>query len=130
MREKNVFNYNNYLRTDYWRNFRKIIINKRNKCLFCGCKRKLVVHHKYYYKYNESILYKEREDDVIVLCENCHNNLHKKKKRKVKVKNKHKINIKLSREEIEARTIEKIKRKLERQGIAMATTNLHKNFIK
>lgn len=72
--------YRDYLNTDHWRNFRRRIYEKRKICQNCGGKdKKLNIHHIVYSRFNET------EDEVIVLCQDCHFKLHSKKKWKEKM---------------------------------------------
>ena len=61
-----------YLKTDYWKAFRKEIRRKRKSCEICGSDRKLNVHHRHY-----KTVGKETEEDVYLLCEYHHCRLHK-----------------------------------------------------
>ena len=70
--------YNKYLKSKKWQTIRKLKLEQENyKCAFCKCKRKkLHIHHlTYTHLYNEG----KHLDDLVVLCENCHNKLHKTK---------------------------------------------------
>ena len=63
--------YKDYLKTSHWLNKRKEVLDFwDNSCSVCCSKFKLHVHHR---KYN---LFKERIQDCVVLCENCHNCHH------------------------------------------------------
>jgi hypothetical protein len=51
---------------------------KFKKCLFCGNRKNLNIHHiRYKTKNGKSILFKESKGDLVVLCKNCHNEWHK-----------------------------------------------------
>ena len=67
--------YENYLKSEHWREFRKTILKKRKRCQSCGIKEKLNIHHKHYRNIG-----KEKNEDVIVLCQDCHLRYHKKPK--------------------------------------------------
>ncbi len=70
--------YNNYLKTGHWRHLRNNFKNKnKRRCFICRSKEKLDVHHKRYYLNGESILFKERDRDLRVLCRRCHDFIHK-----------------------------------------------------
>jgi len=64
--------YSRYLRSNNWRCFREAILRKFKKCSICGSTERLHLHHLTYENFG-------REDikDVAVMCENCHNKLHK-----------------------------------------------------
>jgi len=66
--------YNVYLQSDHWKNFREETINERKKCEHCGTDENLIVHHKNYFN-----LGNEKEEDVLVLCDDCHEKIHIKK---------------------------------------------------
>jgi 5-methylcytosine-specific restriction endonuclease McrA len=61
--------YNNYIRSEKWKNFKKsAIVNAGRKCQCCGVKNVLLeVHHVHYRTLgNESL------SDVKVVCVSCH----------------------------------------------------------
>ena len=74
--------YQNYIRSDEWQQKRKQRLALDNhRCKNCGGKQGLEVHHKRYDGFlNESVV-----NDLITLCEDCHNRvtLVSRKKRKV-----------------------------------------------
>lgn len=64
----------------YWNTVkRKVRIRDNFKCLVCGCKIRLEVHHITYYVNGKSILNKELEFLVwmVTLCEKDHDKAHK-----------------------------------------------------
>ena len=65
--------YKEYLKTYDWNEARKNALNKsKYKCQLCGKKNiKLNVHHNTYEN-----LGKEKEEDLIVLCDKCHEKFH------------------------------------------------------
>ena len=65
--------YNNFLLTNYWRLISKYL-RLNNKCKNCGSISKLVVHHKSYENHGDEI---NHLNDLVVLCEKCHNRFHK-----------------------------------------------------
>ena len=65
-------NYPQYLVTFHWRKIRKDIIEKHKVCQKCGSKEKLHVHH---FTYDN--IGNEKEEDLILVCEDCHKKLHK-----------------------------------------------------
>ena len=68
--------YNVYLQGEHWRTFReKTILDRNGKCEHCGLDENLVVHHITY-----ETLGNEKPEDVLVLCNDCHENIHIKKK--------------------------------------------------
>lgn len=60
-------NYNEYLKSSEWKNFRSKIISQCQKCYICDSAASLNVHHKTY-----DNLGSETESDVVVLCNECH----------------------------------------------------------
>jgi hypothetical protein len=64
-----------FLKSPGWRSFRWEIIKERKSCQKCGSMNKLHVHHKHYRTYHH-----ERPQDVLLLCESCHDRLHKEHK--------------------------------------------------
>lgn len=67
--------YAKYLKSDHWIKFRlKALKHHGKKCMMCGEKEVLFfhVHHLTY-----ANLGKEKLSDVVVLCEECHNQVHK-----------------------------------------------------
>lgn len=69
--------YSEYLRSSHRKEFREEVVKERNRCQRCCKKEWLHVHHR-----NYECLRKEKFDDVIVLCGECHFRFHNKKKRK------------------------------------------------
>ncbi len=66
--------YDQYLESDHWKNFRKEILSKNELCQICENKAKQV-HHLHY-----RTLGKEEPDDVIALCDKCHCFIHPESK--------------------------------------------------
>lgn len=81
---KNVDDYHTYLRSRHWQNFRGHMFTIQKKCQLCGSTEKLQVHHKWYGTRKKSILYRETKDDVVVLCDRCHQKYHKEYDRATK----------------------------------------------
>jgi len=76
--------YSEFLKSEYWEQVRNIVLKRDGyKCTKCKNKKPLHVHHLTYVHHGEELLYLE---DLITLCENCHNEVHKKKNRSVKLK--------------------------------------------
>lgn len=67
-------NYIDYINSSEWRDFRKMIINERGSfCERCDNEFESVhIHHIHYKNFK-----KELRGDVLVLCESCHNLMHK-----------------------------------------------------
>lgn len=64
--------YKTYLQSDHWQTIRKIVLERDHyHCMLCGSKENLNVHHNCYQRVGC-----ERLDDLITLCEKCHNNFH------------------------------------------------------
>ena len=70
-----IMPYNEYLQTKHWKNVRTKILDKIHKCQLCSSKYNLQIHHNTYENLGE-----ERYEDLIVLCENCHNKFHDRNK--------------------------------------------------
>lgn len=70
--------YDEYLRSPYWRKLRVEVPATRSRCEECGMVYNLNRHHRYYYKDGKSVLYRERQypDVFTVLCYPCHKALH------------------------------------------------------
>lgn len=76
-------NYKEYLISKHWLSFRKEILSKRFYCERCGVKKKQGVvfnlHHT-----NYLCLWAEKDEDIVVLCQDCHAIIHKKTIKKTK----------------------------------------------
>jgi hypothetical protein len=74
-------NYQNYLKTKYWKNKRKEVLMKQgNKCRICGSGTNIQIHHRRYKLLNgESVLGKEINAILLPICDDCHNLWHKLK---------------------------------------------------
>ena len=70
--------YKKYLQSDYWEK-RRVAFKKKtyNRCFICHSKNNLHVHHKRYKRKGKSILYKEKNTDLRLLCADCHLKIHK-----------------------------------------------------
>jgi len=67
-------NYQKYLKTAHFTNVRNDALKRwQNRCALCSNPNNLHVHHN-----NYDCFYNETENDVIVLCENCHKKFHNK----------------------------------------------------
>lgn len=77
VRELKEMKYEDFLQTDYWKMVsEQARINAHFKCQLCGCKdKKLNVHHNTYEHRGEEFKHME---DLICLCEDCHNFYHRK----------------------------------------------------
>lgn len=78
IRELKEMKYEDFLQTDYWKMVsEQARINAHFKCQLCGCKdKKLNVHHNTYEHRGEEFKHME---DLVCLCEDCHNYYHMKK---------------------------------------------------
>lgn len=76
--------YKKDLRDDRWKTKRKKILKRDNyKCVKCGCKQNLQVHHKYYERYPNNYLVKPwdyPDTTFITLCDRCHKHEHETRK--------------------------------------------------
>ena len=68
--------YNNFIESDEWKSKRESILKERGLvCEKCGKEKKkyqLQIHHKNY----DKEFGKENNDDLMVTCKNCHDELH------------------------------------------------------
>ena len=82
-----ALSYENLLKLPQWRDKRNSILARDGyKCKYCGSKRFLNVHHKYYLKYPNNQMvppWKYNDDALITLCNNCHKKVHQQKNIKV-----------------------------------------------
>lgn len=70
--------YKSYLTSDWWKEIRKRTLQKFNfKCCACGTKENLHVHHSSY-RYKNSPRMDKAMKDVVLLCNYCHQDFHKK----------------------------------------------------
>jgi hypothetical protein len=63
--------YRLYLTSKKWKKIRSVILNRDFWCVICWSNYNINIHHK-----NYEYIYKERFCDLVVLCENCHNEYH------------------------------------------------------
>lgn len=88
--------YNQYLQTDHWKDKRTEKLNSRPFCQVCNTTNNLHIHHKKYkYREGDTVLFKERIQDLITLCSSCHNLIHKHFGIEVKKVNKKILRIKV-----------------------------------
>ena len=64
--------YHKYLVSSAWKVKREKIISERGYCSKCGKEKNLHVHHLTYKN-----IFKEKNEDLIVLCKSCHRKEHK-----------------------------------------------------
>jgi len=68
-----------YLKSGRWFALRQHLINERGeKCQRCGKEGAVDGHHRTYVR-----LFKERDEDIELLCRGCHSEHHKKEKRRI-----------------------------------------------
>jgi 5-methylcytosine-specific restriction endonuclease McrA len=67
--------YKEYLETDYWKELKKRVLQDANyTCSFCHERNlEMQVHHR---SYEHKGYFLEELKDLIVLCEDCHDNVH------------------------------------------------------
>lgn len=66
--------YKEYLQTNHWKIVKKkALIRAGNKCQLCSSKLNLNVHHNTYENRGQ-----EKDEDLIVLCQDCHGKFHDK----------------------------------------------------
>lgn len=71
--------YKDFLQTLYWKTisaYKKYISNY--KCAICGSKNHIATHHKTYERHGEEHLSTVINNDLIVLCQDCHSKFHDK----------------------------------------------------
>lgn len=68
-----TMSYKRYLKTNHWQTTRFLIKATKRKCNLCGSKKNLNVHHKTYRNIGN-----ESERDLLLVCKDCHNELHKR----------------------------------------------------
>lgn len=66
------YNYSKYLESDNWKKIREQVLQRDNhKCTVCGTTDNLVIHHISYDNIGN-----EKIEDLITVCEKCHNEIH------------------------------------------------------
>lgn len=70
--------YIDYMDSDHWRELRAKALALQKCCLACGKDRSLHVHHITYREFYDCELY-----DLAVLCEGCHDLLHRLQRKKI-----------------------------------------------
>ena len=71
--------YKDFLNTVYWKAIRQYKLDKaNNKCALCNSKKRLNVHHKTYDRHGTEHLPEVADEDLIVLCQDCHAKFHDK----------------------------------------------------
>ena len=87
IQQRKSSSYSDLLNTEEWRNKRLKIIKRDNcRCVYCGNRFHLHVHHKYYSAYPNGVLvdpWNYPDDALITLCSYCHQRVHARKKIKV-----------------------------------------------
>lgn len=69
--------YNRYLKSPVWAAIKiELYEHRGRKCEICGRARKLQVHHKHYKN-----IFNEEPEDLLILCDICHREQHKKKQK-------------------------------------------------
>ena len=78
MPNTNSFYQNNYLKSNHWQKIKTRIYDKQKECTFCESQTLLNIHHKKYKSNrNRSLLYREENKHLVVLCNDCHFLWHK-----------------------------------------------------
>lgn len=71
--------YKDFLQTPYWEAISAYKKYKENyRCALCGSNKNLATHHKTYERHGEEHTYKVINEDLIVLCKDCHSKFHNK----------------------------------------------------
>lgn len=72
-------NYRDFLKTPYWDGVRNYKLKRAKYCCeLCGAKGILHVHHKTYEHHGKEHIKSIANNDLIVLCKNCHEKFHDK----------------------------------------------------
>jgi hypothetical protein len=70
----NNLKYSDFLETEYWKAVRRLVIERdRYRCVVCGSKKRLTVHHltyKNHFKEHENLCY------LTTVCHDCHHEYH------------------------------------------------------
>lgn len=70
--------YKDYLKSEQWQKKREHMLRcYGGKCMFCDSRSLVDIHHLYYRWAGESILGKEEDHQLMVLCRECHFTWHK-----------------------------------------------------
>lgn len=87
IQQRKPSSHSHLLNTEEWRNKRLKIIKRDNcRCVYCGNRFHLHVHHKYYSAYPNGVLvdpWNYPDDALVTLCAYCHQRVHARKKIKV-----------------------------------------------
>jgi len=74
----NFMQYSQYLGTSHWKEKRQEVFIKQGKCCrICGSDQNINIHHRRYKHDGKSILYKELNQNLLVICRDCHGLWHK-----------------------------------------------------
>jgi 5-methylcytosine-specific restriction endonuclease McrA len=71
--EKKSSRYQIYLQSDYWKEVRQLVIKRDKVCQKCKSTKHFQVHHLTYVHYQKE---KEHLEDLVLLCKNCHKQVH------------------------------------------------------
>ena len=72
---KKIFCYKKQLKSKEWKKFRKEVFKtKGKKCEMCGSTKHLNIHHPFYTK--GKLAWQYNPTDMMVLCIDCHKNIH------------------------------------------------------
>lgn len=92
-KKKSRLNYKNYLQSEQWREKREMVFRFNGRqCVHCGSEKRLHVHHVTYEN-----LGNEKLEDLMVLCESCHAEEHKRLKKINKYNHRDKKEVKYKR---------------------------------
>lgn len=71
--------YQDFVRTPYWKTISEYKKFRSNyKCALCGSGQKLATHHSSYERHGREHEYAVIDEDLIVLCKDCHDKFHDK----------------------------------------------------
>jgi len=65
-----------YIRSKWWKNRRAQYLKDHPICEVCDAPNDLEVHHIRYYVQGISLLYQERDEDLLAACKGCHHKIH------------------------------------------------------
>lgn len=69
--------YEDFIASETWKGIKKEVIGIQDKsCAVCGSVKNIQIHHKHYDKEFGT----ESNDDLMVLCESCHEEMHQEVK--------------------------------------------------
>jgi hypothetical protein len=77
--ELKKLSYDDFLLTWYWRTISNFLRKRDKKCKLCNSTENLLAHHKTYSHHGDEL---HHLNDLVVVCDKCHKEIHNKKKKK------------------------------------------------